>query len=212
MAKKRVLIVYYSFTQQTKLLLKQFVAGLEGDAIEVQWERLLPTDPYQFPFKSNMRLAFAMLATFFQKRMALQPISARCSEAWDCVVLAGPTWSYHPSGPMLEFLDRHGPDVCGGRIVVPFISCRSYWRWHNWTIRRKLLPYTKEIQDPIVFMHPIKEPWRIMGLIFQLRGKIIRREHSWFRRHYPGYGHSKEQGREALELGHILAERLLKDC
>ena len=67
MAKKRVLIVYYSYTQQTKMQLKKFILGLENAGIEVSQERLEPIFPYEFPFRTNMRLALAMFLTFFQK-------------------------------------------------------------------------------------------------------------------------------------------------
>lgn len=211
MAKKRVLIVYYSYTQQTKTLLKKFIQGLETAGIEVNQERLEPITPYEFPFRTNLRLAVAMVLTFFQKRMTIKPVADSCFQSWDCIILAGPTWSYHPSGPVLDFLDRYGSDVCGSKIVIPFISCRSYWRLHYWTLKRHLGIYGSKVQKPIVFLHPQKEPWRFVGLILQLRGKIMRRENSWFRQRYPGYGHSKEQGADAIDEGKKLAEKLLSD-
>ncbi len=211
MAKKRVLIVYYSYTQQTKTLLKRFIYGLEGAGVEVIQERLEPISPYEFPFRTNMSLAVAMLLTFFQRRMSIKPVAASCFQPWDCIILAGPTWSYHPSGPVLDFLDRYGCDVCGGKIVIPFISCRSYWRLHYWTLKRRLASCGCNVQRPIVFLHPQKEPWRFIGLLLQLRGKIMRRENSWFRQHYPAYGHSKGQGNEAMEEGQKLAEKILRD-
>ncbi len=211
MAKKRLLIVYYSYTQQTKTLLKKFVYGLEVAGIEVSQERLEPITPYEFPFRTNMSLAAAMLLTFFQRRMTIKPIADNCFQHWDCIILAGPTWSYHPSGPVLDFLDRYGSDVCGGKTIIPFISCRSYWRLHYWTLKRRLTLCGCNVQKPIVFLHPQKEPWRFIGLLLQLRGKIMRRENSWFRQHYPAYGHSKGQGSEAMEAGQKLAEKLLRD-
>jgi hypothetical protein len=62
---------------------------------------------------------------------------------------------------------------------------------------------------PIVFVHPIKEPWRFIGLVLQMRGKMIRKEKSWFRKHYPGFGHNKEQGEMALVEGRRVARTLL---
>jgi hypothetical protein len=66
-----------------------------------------------------------------------------------------------------------------------------------------------KIAQPIVFLHPIKEPWRFIGLVLQLRGKMVRKEHSWFRKHYPAYGHSKMQGNEAKAAGRQVALGLL---
>ncbi len=211
MQKKRVLIVFYSFTQQTRLLLKKFVEGLEGEGIEVALERLKPVTPYGFPFKTNFRLAIAMIGTFFLRRMTIQPVNETCFKDWDCIVLAGPTWSYHPSGPMLDFLDRYGKQVCAGKMVIPFISCRSYWRLHYWTVKKRLQQYGARPAQPIVFEHASKEPWRFIGLVLQLRGKMIRKENSWFRKHYPAYGHSKTQGNEAKAAGRQVALGLLSD-
>ncbi len=211
MKKKRVLIVFYSFTQQTRLLLKKFVEGLEGEGVEVALERLEPVDPYPFPFKTNFDLAQAMVRTFFRQRTKIHPVNSNCFNGWDCIVLAGPTWSYHPSGPMLDFLDKYGGEVCAGKKVIPFISCRSYWRLHYWTVRHRLKKYNAKATEPIVFVHPIREPWRFIGLVLQLRGKMIRKEKSWFRKFYPGYGHSKEQGVMALEQGRKVARSLLSE-
>jgi hypothetical protein len=189
--------------------LKKFISGLESGGIQVFQERLEPIAPYEFPFKTNMRLAIAMVMTFFQRRMTIKPVTDECFHSWDCIVVAGPTWSWHPSGPVLDFLDRYGREVCGDKMVIPFISCRSYWRLHYWTLRKLLGGYGCKVEKPVVFMHPQKEPWRFFGLILQLRGKIMRRENSWFRHHYPAYGHSKEQGNEALAEGKRLAEKIL---
>lgn len=209
MKRKRVLIVFYSFTQQTRILLKKFVEGLQRPEIEVVLQRLEPVDPFPFPFKSNYRLALAMVSSFFRKRTRIHPVSAVCFEEWDCIVLAGPTWSYHPSGPMLDFLDSYGRQVCAGKEVIPFISCRSYWRVHYWTLKQRLQRYGARPAEPLVFVHPIREPWRLIGLVLQLRGKMVRREKSWFRKFYPGYGHNREQGLAAMEEGRRVARKLL---
>lgn len=208
MPNKRVLIVYYSYTQQTKILLKQFITGLESENIEVILEQIEPIAPYTFPFKTNTSLATAMVATFFQKRMTIKPVADRCFSSWECIVLAGPTWSYNPSGPMLDFLDRYGKEVCGGQLVIPFISCRAYWFLHYWTLKRHLCRYGSTVEKPVVFTHPVKEPWRSIGLLLKLRGKKALQHHAWFRHHYPRYGHNDAQRVEAMEEGKKLAFKL----
>jgi hypothetical protein len=209
LGKKRVLIVFYSFTQQTRLLVKKFREGLEGEGVTVALHRLEPVNPYEFPFKKNITLATAMINTFFKRRMAIYPVNPECFREWDCIVLAGPTWSYHPSGPVLSFLDTYGESLCSGQKVIPLISCRSYWRIHFWSIRSCLKRFGAHVDKPIVFTHPIKEPWRLIGLVLQLRGKMMRRENSWFRKHYPGYGHNKAQGIEAMEKGRAMGRKLV---
>jgi len=206
--KKRVLIVYYSFTQQTHILLKQLTAGLKEQGVEVGEERIEPVNPYEFPFKSDFRLVSVMTRTFFRGRKAIQPVSEKCLEPWDYVVLAGPTWSYHPSGPVLDFLDRFGESMLGGKKVIPFISCRSYWRIHYYSLKRALKVAGAHCLGPIVFEHPTKEPYRVMGLLLKLRGKMI--QHQWFRKHYDGYGHSRQQGQKAYRYGVKLGQDIAR--
>jgi hypothetical protein len=205
---KRVLVVYYSFTQQTRTLLRKFTQGLESSGVAVTLERLEPLRPYAMPFQSNLRLLRAMIATFFQRRMSIKPVSDACRGEFDRVVLAGPTWSYNPSGPVLDFLDRFGLAVCGGKTVIPFISCRAYWGFHHWVLKRKLRACGAALAEPVVFTHPAGEPWRSIGLLFKLRGRQWRKKHSWLRRRYPEYGHDAAQARRALEEGRSLAERI----
>ncbi len=208
--KKRVLIIYYSFTGQTKLLLNRIIEGLEGEGLEVTVQQLTPVSSYTFPFKSYFNLLKATIQTFFLLRSKIKPLEQTCSGNWARVILAGPTWSYHPSGPILDFLDRYGVEL-QGQCVIPLISCRAYWRVHNWELRRYLKKYGARVESPIVFTHLIREPWRTMGLILQLRGKMVRKEHSWFRKHYPGYGHNREQTVIALKLGQQLARTILDE-
>jgi len=209
-ADKRVLIIYYSFTHQTRLQVKKFAEGLEGEGVFVAQERLEPIRPFEFPFRSYFRLFLAMVKTFFKWRMDIEPVSERCYEDWDLIVLAGPTWSYHPSGPMLAFLDQYAREVCGGRRVMPLISCRAYWRLHNWELRRALRANGAVVEAPIVFEHPAREPWRVIGLILQLRGKIAWHFNAWLKNYYPGYGHNQQQRAQAQEYGRSVAASLCR--
>jgi hypothetical protein len=37
--------------------------------------------------------------------------------------------------------------------------------------------------------------------LLQLRGKVVPRQYSWWKKRYPAYGHSREQGEQALRTG-----------
>jgi len=190
-------------------MLNKFVEGLEGEGVEVTLQRLVPVSPYEFPFRSYSRLIKATVETFFMVRTRIEDIDERCYGEWDKVIIAGPTWSYHPSSPVLEFLDRFGKDVCGGQYVIPFISCRAYWRIHNLGLKWRLKRCgARKVAKPVVFIHMTREPWRTIGLIMQMRGKMVRKDKSWFRRRYPEYGHNRAQGDIAREKGRVLGRQL----
>ena len=211
MAKHKVLIIFYSYTQQTRLLVKSFAEGIEQAGGDAVLQRLEPVTPYEFPFKNSWRLAQVMIRTFFRERNKVHSIDAACSGDWDRIVLAGPTWSYHPSGPVLALIDQSGKRIFYGKKVIPFISCRSYWRVHLWSLKRMLGRCGAQVEEPLVFDHPGREPWRFIGLLYQLRGRVGSRDQAWLRRHYPGYGHSREQREEAKRRGEILARQIIEE-
>jgi hypothetical protein len=134
----RVLLVYYSFSGQTGVLINRLAAGLKEQGVEVCFEKLKPVTHLRFPVGSILRTYLMMFSTFFRKRVPIQKLSAKCSREYDLIILAGPTWSYNPSGPVLSFLDRDGKDVLGGREVLPLISCRGYWRHTGGACKKNL--------------------------------------------------------------------------
>jgi hypothetical protein len=207
--KRRVLIVYYSFSGQTQLMMQRLSAGMREYGIEVELERLQTVDQISFPFASWVQMARVMVLSFFRWRVPIRPVDRLDSAEWDLIVLAGPTWSYNPSGPVLTLLDHYGRCFGAGTRVLPFISCRSYWRTHYWGLQRILRRLGTEVLEPIVYLHSAREPWRTIGLFLQLMGRLPRLESSWFRRRYPRYGHSREQWQDALEEGRKVARQLL---
>lgn len=210
LTQKRILILYYSHTQQTRLLMKSFTQGLARPGVDVLVQQLEPVQAYDMPFRSNWKLIAAMVETFFCRQMAIKPLPAQCFEPYDLIILAGPTWSYQPSGPMLSLLTTYGDRLCSEKPILPVISCRSYWRIHFWQVKKRLNQAGMQVAEPIVFCHPIREPYRIIGLLLQLRGKMVMRKDSWFRKHYPGYGHSREQLTDAVARGREIGDRLLR--
>ncbi len=198
--KPRVLVLYYSFSGQTIGLLHRLADGLKFRGAEVVMERLRPVEPLRFPvgtFSSTLRM---MLATCFRPRVAIEELSADSRGPFDLVILAGPTWSYNPSGPVLAFLDRDGRRLLAGRPVLPLISCRGYWRWHWQGLRKKLRACEARIANLIVFTHPQPEPWRTIGVFLKIAGKAPERS-PLLKRWYSRFGHCREQQEEAWHFG-----------
>ncbi len=178
------------------------VAGMEEEGVEVTWEQLVTTEQLRFPIGTIPSTFRMMFQTFIRKRYPIQLLSEDVFCKWDLIILAGPTWSYNPSGPVLSLLDRDGRRVFKDQTVLPMISCRGYWRMHFWGLRSLLKKcLAKDILAPIVFSHPTPEPWRTIGVFLKLAGRTPEAGTSWFRRVYPKYGHSKKQVEKAGYLG-----------
>lgn len=210
MSEKQILIISYSYSHQTQNLLNKLVSGLEESDIEIVWERLLPVDKLRFPIGTVPSTVFMMFKAFFRKRYSIQAVDPKIFDQWDLIILAGPTWSYNPSGVILSFLDRHGEKLFQDQAVLPLISCRRYWRVHFWGLRSLLQKCgAVTVSSPIVFTHPNREPWNTIGVFLKLAGKMPERGKGWFRKHYPKYGHSRKQTKTAYELGKKLGEDIL---
>ena len=203
----RVLILSYSFSGQTSGLLSRLTVGLEERGALVVAERLRLVEPLRFPIGTYSATLKMMLTTFLRKRIKIKELSAACFDDFDVIILAGPTWSYNPSGPVLSLLDQYGKKIFKGKKVIPVISCRGYWRMHWYGLRKKLRQCGAEVVNKIIFSHPNKEPWRTVGVFLKLAGKAPEKSLFWGR-HYRKYGHSGVQQVEAYRFGLRLGETI----
>jgi hypothetical protein len=205
--KPQALFLYFSFSGQTGVLINRLAAGLKEQGVEVFFEKLRPVKYLRFPVNSILRTFIMMLTTFFRTRAPIQPLSSKCEREYDLIILAGPTWSYNPSGPVLSFLDRYGKEVLGDREVLPVISCRGYWKLHWWGLRRELRRCGAHFSNIIAFSHPNPEPWRTVGVFMKIAGKNPERS-GFLGKHYTHFGHSNEQMEEAFRFGVQIGEAL----
>ena len=204
---KQVLFIYYSFSGQTGILIHRLAAGLKEQGVDVFFERLKPVKHLRFPVGSVPRALYMMVYTFFRRRIPIRKLSGKCGQEFDLIILAGPTWSYNPSGPVLSFLDRDGRDVLEGREVLPLISCRGYWKMHWWGLRRKLERCGAHFSNMLAFSHPNPEPWRTIGVFLKIAGKNPERS-GFISRYYSRFGHSNQQMEEAFRFGKLIGKSL----
>ncbi len=201
---KRILLLYFSFSSQTKNLLHAMAEGMQRYLVTVRWERIEPVEPLHFPIGSVSQTVRMMLLTFLRRRIPIRELSDKCFQDYDLIILAGPTWSYNPSGPILSLFDRDGVRLFKGKKVLPLISCRGYWRMHWWGLKTLLRRCGARVANLIVFTHPNPEPWRTIGVFLKLAGRVPER-HSWISRYYHKYGHTRDQLAEARRFGEMIA-------
>lgn len=203
----RTLILYFSFSGQTTGLLNNLSSGLKKQGVMVTLEKLRPMNPPRFPVGTIGATIKMMLLTALRQRLTIREPSKQVWADYDLMILAGPTWSYNPSGPVLDLLARFGPRLFNNRTVLPLISCRGYWRLHWFGLKRLLQHCGARVPNRIVFAHPAPEPWRTLGVFLKIAGKAPERSRL-LGRHYQRYGHSREQLAEAELLGELLGQAL----
>ena len=202
-----VLFIYFSFSGQTGVLVNRLAAGLKEQGVDVFFEKLKPAKHLRFPINGYLRTFVMMFTTFCRKRVPIKKISPKCDREYDLIILAGPTWSYNPSGPILSFLDKYGCQVLGGREVLPLISCRGYWKQHWWGLQRKLKKCRTHFPNMIAFTHPNPEPWRTIGVFLKIAGKNPERS-GFIGKHYSRFGHTNDQMEEARRFGVLIGQAL----
>lgn len=206
----RVLIIYYSFSGQTTGLLNHLSIGLKQQGVEVALEKLRPLNPPRFPVGAILPTIKMMVTTTIRQRLPIREPDGANWAGYNLLILAGPTWSYNPSGPVLDLIDRFGSRLFRGQTVLPLISCRGYWRLHWLGLKRLLLGCGAVVPNKIVFSHPAPEPWRTLGVFLKIAGRAPERS-PLLGRYYKRYGHSKEQLAEAERFGSLLGEALSKN-
>jgi len=165
---KNILILYFSYSHQTKNLLQAMRNGMDDHPVKVRLQRIEPTTPLRFPIGTIPKTFWTMVCTLFRQRIPIKSLPEHCFNRFDLVILAGPTWSYNPSGPILALFDRDGKQLFNDQVVLPLISCRGYWRIHWWGLKSLLSKCGATVPNVIVFSHPSKEPWRTVGVVLKL--------------------------------------------
>lgn len=205
---KTVLIIYYSFSNQTLNVVNGLAKGLEEGGVIVQFEQLKPLQPPPFPTDSYFKALRMMFAAFMRHQIAVQKPVAVNSCDWDLVICAGPTWSYHPSGPMLYFLSQFAGESLAGRLVLPFICCRTYWRLHAWEVRRLLERAGARVLSAMAVRHPFQGFWCTFGVFAKLAGKMPHFCQHMLQTYCPRFGYTQQQIEAVRNIGLRIAQAL----
>ncbi len=203
----RILIIYFSLSGQTRGLINLLALGMRSTGAYVAIEKLQPLEKIVFPFNGIIQTLWRMITTFFGLRVLIHELSPLCFDDYDLIVLAGPTWSYNPSGPVLYLIDHYGKRLFHGQAVLPLISCRGYYRIHNMMLRRKLKQCGARLEQSLIFSHPVKEPWSTIGVFLKSAGYQPQRLNI-LKNHYPHYGHTTKQFQQSRDEGINIALRL----
>lgn len=125
---KKILVVYYSQTEQLTDVTRSICAPLEHDEqLEVHYERLQPCQAYPFPW-SFFRFLDVFPESVYLEPPALKPLALKGDEEFDLVILAYQVWFLSPSLPITAFLkSEQGKRLLHGKPVITVIACRNMW-------------------------------------------------------------------------------------
>lgn len=134
--KPRVLILYYTFTNQTRRVaeaMSEVLGELDCDVEECtiefidQWYRLeLPDKP------KLLRTIMSLLpAQLRGKTGAIRVPEEILKRDYDLICIGSPTWWFYPAMPIVSFLESPGArQLLENKRFAVFAVCRAIW-WHN---------------------------------------------------------------------------------
>ena len=131
--KPRVLILYYSFTNQTR-----YVAEAMGEVFrelncDVELCNIEFVDEHyqiQRPFKPVLRKLLAWcIPQLLGKTGAVRVPEEILAKDYDLICLGSPTWWLNPAMPVVSFLESpSAKQLLAGKQVAAFAVCRKLWR------------------------------------------------------------------------------------
>ena len=139
-----VLVVYYSYTQQTRTVAEEMASVFRGRGCAADLAAIELTDPryekrfQQFPMPRPLLEVVAMIPAELRRRPAQIRIPDIVTERdYDLVCIGSPTWWLSTDVPIRSFLEsdtaRH---VLNGKPFAAAVCCRRYWRHNLKTVRR----------------------------------------------------------------------------
>jgi menaquinone-dependent protoporphyrinogen IX oxidase len=143
-AQPKVLIVYYSHTQQARRVAETIADVLRDRGCTVQLASILFTDERYaerfagFPFRRVYRDLFSMLPAQARRETGQVQIPEEALAGdYDLVCIGSPTWWLTTCMPIRSFMKSPAAaQVLRGKPFAVFVVCRRYWRNNLHTVRR----------------------------------------------------------------------------
>lgn len=153
-AGKRVLVVVYSQTGQSRAVAEAVAAPLREAGAQVHVETLRPQPEYPYPWPF-FRFLDAFPESQLMQPPALAPLALTGDEDFDLVILSWQVWYLAPSPPFVAFL-RHpvARQLLRGKPVVTLISCRNMWMLANEKMKALLAECGARLLDNAVLVDP----------------------------------------------------------
>jgi menaquinone-dependent protoporphyrinogen IX oxidase len=158
-AKPRVLLVYYTYTQQSKLIADAMAEALRERGCEVRQASIGFTDKRWAERFTRLPLEHAILDILGMLPAQIRgatgeieiPEEARDGD-YDLVCIGSPTWFFRQSVPIRSFLKSdEAARLLEGKRFAAFVVCRRYWRQNLKSVRKVGTKLGGEYVDGIHF-------------------------------------------------------------
>jgi hypothetical protein len=140
----RILIVYYTYTQQSKFVAEAVSETLRARGCEVRQASIGFTDKRwadrftRLPLKHAILDVVGMLPAQLRGATGEIEIPEEARDGpYDLVCIGSPTWFFRQSVPIRSYLESDGAKrVLDGARFTAFVVCRRYWRQNLKSVRK----------------------------------------------------------------------------
>lgn len=136
---KKVLVVYYSHSGNTRALAEQLHALAGGDIFELQ-----PVDAYPVEYGAVVAQAKKEIQAGFKPRLKAQP---KDMKFYDMIIVGTPNWWSTLAGPVTTFLSEND---LSGKTVAPFLTHGGGGAGHIPADVKKLCPKSNVTEALVV--------------------------------------------------------------
>lgn len=201
---KKVLVVFYSQTGQTREIVESLISPFAGKGIEVAIEELKPKPPFPFPWTSDAFFQ-AMPESVRAIPCELEPLTLNGQEAFDLVILVWQPWFLSPSIPFHAFFQHEtAKKLLGGRPVITVTGCRNMWVMALDRIKNYLdAMHAHHVGNIVLFDHAPN----LVSLVSIIRW-LFTGQKGRYLRVIPPAGVSDKDIREASRFGDMIAGAL----
>jgi len=159
MRKPRVLLVYYTYTQQTRLVAEAMGDVLRGRGCEVRLAAIEFTDKRwaerftRLPLRHALRDILGMSPAQARNATGEIQIPDEAQEGdYDLICVGSPTWFFRPSVPIRSYLESEAAGrILDGKRFTAFVVCRRYWSINLRSVRKLGTKQGGEYVDGIHF-------------------------------------------------------------
>jgi menaquinone-dependent protoporphyrinogen IX oxidase len=213
-AKPRVLLVYYTHTQQAKRVSDAMAEVLRGRGCDVTQAGIEFTDPHYaknfkvFPFRHAVFGILPLLWPQLRRKTGQIriPDEARVGD-YDLVCFGSPTWFFTTAMPLRSYLKSdEARTVLAGKPFAAYVVCRRYWSINLKEVRKLGTAKGGEYVDGIRFTYEGGQIRSLLSLLSYF-GKGEMRERS-LRIKIPPTNLKPDFGNQAEAFANKLADTL----
>jgi hypothetical protein len=193
-AKPSVLFVYYTYTQQTRIVVEAMAEVLRGRGCEVQLAAIEFVDPRSakrfeaFPMPHPFLEVLGMIPAELRRRPGQIRIpDVVTARRYDLVCVGSPTWWLSTNVPIRSFSESDAArQALNGTPFAAAVACRRYWRHNLKTVRKMGTERGSVFADGVHFRYVGGQVRSLLALVSYLGS-------GEYRRRYLGIKNSADQ-------------------